>query len=146
MKNALFSILIFLASASAHSHEPMQFIEKYLRDLDKNVDLSGYFVERPQFIFGHHIHIPDSAGQASDYVRDLQARLREQGYAKSGIVSTKVLARIEDYTLITYSIDSHKGDGKPLDAVCNTFGVVHLKLGYKILSWQPSEPNKNGDC
>jgi hypothetical protein len=146
MKKAIIGILIFLASVSAHSHEEAQFIEKYLQDLDKNVDLSSYFVERPQFIFGHHIHIPDSSTQASDYVRDLQKRLGEQNYAISVVAGTKVLAKIEDYTLITFSLNRLKTDGKLLDRVCSTYGIVHLKFGYRILSWQPWEPNKKGEC
>ena len=139
-------MLIFLASVSAHSHEETQFIEKYLQDLDKNADLSGYFVERPQFIFGHHIHIPDTSTEASDYVRDAQKRLSEHNYAKSVVKSTKVLAKIEDYTLMTLSIHRLKADGKLLDKVCHSYGVVHLKFGYRILSWQPSELNKEGNC
>lgn len=146
MKSAIIGILIFLVSASAHSHEATQFIEKYLQDLDKNTDLSGYFVERPQFIFGHNIHIPDTSTDASDYVRDEQKRLSEQNYAKSVVESAKVLANIEDYTLITFSLSRLKTDGKVLDKVCNTYGIVHLKFGYKILSWQPSEPNKRSEC
>lgn len=146
MKNVIISILIFLASVSAHSHEETTFIEKYLQDLDKNVDLSGYFVERPQFIFGHHIHIPDTSAEASDYVRDAQKRLSEQNYARSVVESTKVLANIEDYTLITLGVSRLKADGKALDKVCNTYGILHLKFGYRILSWQPSEPNKEGEC
>lgn len=146
MKNVIAGILIFLVSVSSHSHEETQFIEKYLQDLDKGTDLSGYFVERPQFIFGHHIHIPDSSTQASDYVKDVQKRLGELDYAKSVVESTKVLANIEDYTLITFSLKRLKNNGKMLDKVCNTYGMVHLKFGYKILSWQPSEPNQKNEC
>lgn len=146
MKNAIIGILIFLVSVSARSHEETQFIEKYLLDLDKGADLSGYFVERPQFIFGHHIHIPDSSTQASDYVTDVQKRLGEMDYAKSVIESTKLRANIEDYTLVTLSLNRFKKDGKLLDKVCHSYGIVHLKFGYKILSWQPSKPNKKGEC
>lgn len=146
MKNVIAGILIFFVSVSSHSHEETQFIERYLQDLDKGTDLSGYFVERPQFIFGHHIHIPDSSTQASDYVKDVQKRLGELDYAKSVVESTKILAKIEDYTLITFSLKRLKNDGKMLDKVCNTYGIVHLKFGYKILSWQPSEPNQKNEC
>lgn len=146
MKSTIIGILIFLVSSSAHSHEETQFIEKYLQDLDKDLDLSSYFVERPQFIFGHHIHIPDSSTQASDYVRDLQKGLREQAYTKSVVQNIEVLANIEDYTLVTFSLNRLKADGKVLDKVCSTYGIVHLKFGYKILSWQLSEPNKKSEC
>jgi hypothetical protein len=143
MKKLTPCILALLFSTSALAHDAKPFIEKYLQDLDKNADLSSYFVERPQFIFGHHIHIPDTSSDASDYVRDLQKRLTKQGYAKAEIEGSKVLAEIEDYTLITFSLKRLKADGKLLDRVCGTYGVVHLKFGYKILSWQPSEPKKN---
>jgi hypothetical protein len=146
MKKLITSILALLFSTSALAHDAKPFIEKHLQDLDKSVDLSSYFVERPQFIFGHHIHIPDSSSEASDYVRDLQKRLAEQGYAKTEIEGNKILAEIEDYTLITFSLKRLKADGKLLDKVCSAYGVVHLKFGYKILSWQPSEINKNGNC
>lgn len=146
MKNVIIGTLAFLVSTFAHSHDEITFIETYLQNLDKNVDLSSYFVERPQFIFGHHIHIPDTSAEASDYVRDLQKGLVEKGYAKAEIESRKVLAEIEDYKLITFSLKRLKADGKLLGRVCSTYGVVHLKFGHKILSWQPSEINKNGKC
>lgn len=146
MKKLSTSILALLFSTSALAHEAKPFIEKYLQDLDKNVDLSSYFVERPQYIFGHHIHIPDTSLDASDYVRDLQKKLSEQDYAKAEIEGSKVLAEIEDYTLITFSLKRLKADGKLLDRVCSTYGVVHLKFGHKILSWQPSEPNAKNKC
>jgi hypothetical protein len=146
MKKLTTTILALFFSTSALAHDAKPFLEKHLQDLDKNIDLSSYFVERPQFIFGHHIHIPDTTSDASDYVRDLQKRLTEQGYAKTEIEGSKVLAEIEDYTLITFSLKRLKADGKLLDRVCSTYGVVHLKFGYKILSWQPSEINKSGKC
>lgn len=146
MKKTIALVFGLLVSTSALSHDAKPFIEKYLQDLDKNADLTGYFVERPQFIFGHHIHIPDSSAEAGDYVGDLHKKLVEQGYAKSVIENSKILAHIEDYTLITFTLNRFKSDGKPLDKVCSTYGVVHLKFGYKILSWQPSEPNKKGAC
>lgn len=146
MKRTTTAALILLFSTVSLAHEAQPFIEKYLQDLDKNADLSSYFVERPQFIFGHHIHIPDTSVDASDYVRDLQKKLVEQGYAKYVIESTKIRAQIEDYTLVTLGVHRLKADGKSLDRVCNTFGIVHLKFGYKVLSWQPSEPDKKGGC
>ena len=146
MKKFIPSILALLFSTSASAHNAKPFLEKHLQDLDKNLDLSSYFVERPQFIFGHHIHIPDTSSEASDYVRDLQKTLIEQGYAKTAIEGIKVLAEIEDYTLITFSLKRLKDNGKLLDRVCSTYGVVHLKFGYKILSWQPSEPNARNKC
>ncbi|HRH77475.1 MAG TPA: hypothetical protein PK129_09040 [Cellvibrionaceae bacterium] len=146
MKKTITAIALLLCCSRAYSHEARQFIEKYLQDLDKDAELAGYFVERPQFIFGHHIHIPDSSAEASIYVKDAQKRLGEQQYAKSVVESTKALATIDDYSLITFTLRRLKTDGKVLDRVCSTFGVVHLTYGYKILSWQAVAPNKKGSC
>lgn len=146
MKKTVIACILLVCSSRAYSHEARQFIEKYLQDLDKGADLASYFVERPHFIFGHHIHISDSSVEASAFAQDAQKRLVEQQYAKSVVVGVKVLASIDDFSLMTFNLSQLKSDGKSLGKVCSTFGVIHLKYGYKIMSTQSVKANKNGGC
>jgi len=133
-------------SFSAESFIAESFIKNYLSDFANDKNLSGYFVEKPQFIFGPHTQIPESAAEAAGFIKEIRTKLAESHYGKSNIDKTKVLASIDNYQLISFSLTRIKLDGSELDKVCSTYGVLQTETGYKILSWQPSKPNQNGGC
>ncbi|QSX38231.1 hypothetical protein [Shewanella sedimentimangrovi] len=146
MKNYIFGCVVFASSFFAQAGDAESFIGDYLSDFAKGSDLSGYFVEKPQFIFGPHTHVPESAADAAVFIKEIRTKLAESHYGKSNIDKTKVLASIDNYNLITFSLTRLKIDGSELDKVCSTYGVLQTEAGYRILSWQPSKTDTNGGC
>jgi hypothetical protein len=140
----LFFMLFYAGFAQAEQAE--HFIARYIADFSKGSDLSSYFVEQPQFIFGPHSHTPESSAEASNFIRSIGSKLAESNYGSSAIEHTKILAKIDSYSLITFSLIRKKNDGTQLDKVCSTYGLLTTEHGYKILSWQPSELNEKGLC
>ncbi len=137
---------MYYSTCIAHANGTEALINQYLLDFATNSDLSSYFVERPQFIFGQHIHTPKSPTEASNFIRNIRKKLVDSNYRSSSIEKTKVLAEIDNYSLITFSLKRIKEDGILLDKVCSAYGVVNTENGYKILSWQPYSPSKDGEC
>jgi hypothetical protein len=146
VKKYVTGFLTLTYACFVHADGAESFISKYLSDFEKNSDLSGYFVEKPQFIFGPHTHTPESSLEASSFIKDIRSKLADSNYGKSNIEKTKVLARIDSYSLITFSLTRLKQGGAELDKVCSTYGILNTENGYKILSWQPSKPDKEGGC
>jgi hypothetical protein len=146
MKKYMLGFLMLTYAGFVQAEQAEHFIAKYLSDFSKDSDLSGYFVEKPQFIFGPHTHTPESSAEASDFIRGIGSKLADSNYGSSAIEQTKILAKIDNYSLITFSLIRRKKDGTTLDKVCSTYGLLTTEHGYKILSWQPSEPDEKGQC
>lgn len=147
MKN-LFCIFLMLTCSAGVQAAAVEnyFIAKYIRDFDNGKDLTKYFTQRPQFYFGHHFEIVDNATQASEMMLRRRKKLEALNYGMARVEETKVLAAMKSYTLITARLKRTLKDGKPMDTVCNTFGLFKTKFGYRILSWQQTKPNNQGAC
>ncbi|MEO3677625.1 DUF6841 family protein [Rheinheimera fenheensis] len=146
MTKYLLGFLALTYACVVHSDGAESFIANYLSDFEKNNDVAAYFTEKPQFIFGAHTHTPESSLQASRFIQDMRTKLAASGYSTSHITETKVLASIDSYRLIAFSLTRVKQDGTELDKVCSTYGILNTEQGYKILSWQPSQPDNHGRC
>lgn len=146
MKNLLTAFVLISFSGGAFAGSAERFLREYLDDFASGRDLSHYFAPQPQFIFGSHSHIPASAAEASEFIAEIRSKLVASGYEKSQISSVNVLAHIDKYRLLSLTLIRLKQDGTELDKVCSSYGLLEAEDGFKILSWQPSNPNEQGLC
>ncbi|AZQ10344.1 hypothetical protein STH12_01214 [Shewanella khirikhana] len=146
MKNLIIAFALISFSGGAFAGAAERFLREYLDDFASGKDLSHYFAAQPQFIFGSHCHIPASATEASEFITEIRSKLVASGYEKSQISSVNLLAHIDKYRLVSLTLTRLKQDGTELDKVCSSYGLREGEDGFKILSWQPSNPNEQGLC
>lgn len=145
MKYLLASAALIL-SQTATAQTSNEFLQDFLTDFAVGKDLSHFYVEQPQFIFGKHILTPSSSVEANGVMHDIREKLIAAQYLKSRVLSSKTLVNIDSYSLVTVALSRIKVDGSELDKICSTYGVIRQDNDYKIISWQPSNSNAAGDC
>ncbi|MFI2809668.1 hypothetical protein [Microbulbifer zhoushanensis] len=146
MKKVFCGFLILCFNLSASADDIQGFVGRYLKDFSLEQDLSQYFVEQPQFIFGSHLLVPESSDKAGEFMLGIRSKLKNSEYRESSIISSRAKANIDNYSLVTFHLQRYKADGEVLDEVCSTYGILQGETGYRITSWQPSEARGDGGC